>query len=101
MNHGNHGSLSLFFAAFMGAVVAGQCQMAARAPRGPQAPVAPEVEVETAECEAAPAPVAPAWAATACARICRSRGGLSVVQPSTRPEDGGWRCLCDFTEPQE
>lgn len=41
------------------------------------------------------------WAVEACIRICSTRGGIPVISPSTRPQDGGWRCLCDLTEPQE
>ncbi len=40
-----------------------------------------------------------AWATAACRRICGPRP--AVVVASTRPEDGGWRCLCDHTEPLE
>lgn len=49
--------------------------------------------------EPAPAPTEPAaWAVGACRRICRSFP--PVVVPSARPEDGGWRCLCDHTAPE-
>lgn len=46
-----------------------------------------------------PAPAEPAaWAVDACRRICQP--SLPVVVPSARPEDGGWRCLCDHTAPE-
>lgn len=75
-----------------------------------EAPAEP-IEPQISDLPAAPAP-APAptpieipneslWAVEACIRICSTRGGIPVISPSTRPQDGGWRCLCDLTEPQE